>query len=502
MLHRDLTSGQIEILESVRDYKVTVVQSANAVGKTYGAANLALWFLRSFEQSKVISAAAPPLENLERLLWGEIDRTLVDLDDVFEGARHGYLSLEIEPDWWLTGVAIPTSGTSAQREAKFSGKHAPHLLFILDEADAVPDEVYRGIESCMSGGHVRLLVLFNPREQSGPVYRMIKAGAHVIRLDAFSHPNVVQGVEVVPGAVSREITVERINKWSRPATDSDRVVETDPDWFTVPSYLDGCTAIQEDGTLTPPLIGGQWRQVTNPALSYMTLARFPGQSETQLIARSWVEAAQQRWLLWRDAHGDNPPENIRPIHGQDVAEFGGDLNVACFRYGGWVAPFEMWGGVDTTITSDRAAEKAKARNARESNVDGTGVGSGVAPGMMRWWSANDYQSIATSVKVASAPTVEIPEGKFGILRDQIWWLCREWLRKDPGAMLPPDDMLADELCAPKYHTQGGVIKVTDKKTLRAVLHRSPDRADALCLTFVAGAGANFMEYLRTQKQTR
>ena len=42
----------------------------------------------------------------------------------------------------------------AVREAKFSGKHAPYLLFILDEGDAIGDEVYRGIESCMSGGRM------------------------------------------------------------------------------------------------------------------------------------------------------------------------------------------------------------------------------------------------------------------------------------------------------------------------------------------------------------
>lgn len=499
MLKRSLTPGQIEILEAVRDHKVVVVQSANAVGKTYGAASVALWFLRVFEKSKVISAAAPPLENLERLLWGEIDRTLVEREDVFKDARHGYLNLEIEPDWWLTGVAIPTSGTPAQREAKFSGKHAPHMLFIVDEADAVPDEVYRGIESCMSGGHVRLLVLFNPREQAGPVYRMIKAGAHLVSLDAFGHPNVISGREEVPGAVSREITVERIDKWSRPAVASDKVNVDDADWFQVPDYLDGERAKLEDGTLAKPLTGNEWRHVTNPALSYMTLARFPGQSETQLIARIWVEAAQQRWLIWRDMHGDNPPDNIRPIHGQDVAEFGNDLNVACFRYGGWVAPFEMWGGVDVIVTGDRAAEIAKQRNVRESNVDGTGVGSGVAPHMMRWWLTHDFSAVANSIKVANSPTVEIPEGRFGILRDQLWWLCREWLRKDPGAMLPSDEHLSDELCAAKYHVHNGLIKVTDKKTMRTALHRSPDRADALCLTFAPSPGANFMEYMKPKR---
>ena len=84
---------------------------------------------------------------------------------------------------FIAGVSIPTSGSEQQREAKFSGKHAPHLMFLMDEADAVPDEVYRGIESCMSGGNTRLLCMFNPRTPSGAVYRMIRDGkAHVVKL--------------------------------------------------------------------------------------------------------------------------------------------------------------------------------------------------------------------------------------------------------------------------------------------------------------------------------
>lgn len=485
ILGSNLTERQAEIAEAVRDCKIVVVQSANAVGKTFVAADVALWWLRVFPHSKVITAAAPPLANLERLLWGEIEQKLVAQPGIFSDAKVGYLNVKLAPDWWCVGVAIPASGTPAQREAKFSGKHALHLLFIVDEGDAVPDEVYRGIESCMSGGHTRLLVLFNPREQSGPVYRMIQAGAHVIELDAFSHPNVVTGRAVIPGAVSREITVARIHKWSRPAVEGDKPNANDPDWFQVPDFLDGATATLDDGTETPPLVGGQWRKVTNPALSYMTLARFPGQAETQLISRAWVEAAQQRWLLWQAQHGERPPAGIRPIHGQDVAEFGTDQNVACFRYGGWVAPFETWSGVDVLVTGDRAAELAQARNARISYVDATGVGSGVAPQMERWWSrdAPGYKGQAIPIKVAEAPTFRVDEGEFGLLRDQLWWLCREWLRTDPAAMLPPDPDLADELCAPRYRVRKGKIKVSDKDELRVRLRRSPDKADALCLTF-------------------
>ena len=114
-------------------------------------------------------------------------------------------------------MTIPASGTPAQREAKFSGKHAPNLLFIIDEGDAVPDEVYKGIESCMTGGHARLLIMFNPRAEIGEPSRMERDGrASVVHLSAFSHPNLIQGKDVIAGAVTRETTVRRINQWCRP----------------------------------------------------------------------------------------------------------------------------------------------------------------------------------------------------------------------------------------------------------------------------------------------
>lgn len=482
------TAGQRAVLEAVRDHPVVVVQSANAVGKTYVGGDLALWFLRAFRRSETYLAAAPPLENLERLLWGELERRLTDHPAAFAEANQGYLSIDLGPGWWVNGVAIPGSGTPAQREAKFSGKHAPHLMFIIDEGDAVPAEVYRGIESCMSGGHARLVVFFNPRESSGPVYQLIKNGAHTVTLDAFSHPNVTTGRVIVPGAVTREKTVQRIHEWTRPATDSDLddtgKLERDAEWFQVPGHLDGVVVKRDDGSDYPPLIGGQWRKTTNPAFSYMVLARFPGQAENQLISRAWVEAAQQRWLVWQQAHGEQPPPDIRPLHGQDVAELGQDSNVAAFRYGGWVAPFEVWGGVDALVSGDRAARLAQERNALESYVDATGVGAGVWPQMNRYWSRVGWREGAVRrIMVSQSPTIQVEEGTFRLLRDQLWWLCREWLRTDAGAMLPPDEDLADELCAVHYRVRNGKIEVDDKETLRNRLRRSPDRADALCLTF-------------------
>ena len=463
------------LMESVRDNPVTVAQSSNAVGKTHAAARIAVWWFKCFPDSQIYTAAAPPESNLKKLLWGEIGGTVEKHPDIFKGDSATNLHIARSAQSFLTGVTIPMSGTEAQREAKFSGKHSPHLLFILDEGDAIPDEVYRGIESCMSGGHARLLVMFNPRAEVGEAYRMIRDGrANVVKLSAFNHPNVVTGKDEIPGAVTRETTIRRINEWCRPLTDGE---EPDGECFKLPTFLQGLTARSQSGQEYPPLRPGHYK-IMEPAFSYMVLGQYPAQGSTQLISREWIAKARARWDVYVSEHGERPPEYTRAVMGLDVGEFGSDANVACFRYGGgYVERLIPWGGVDTVMTGDRAIYEYKARTVSSVNVDATGVGAGVAPHMQR------SGCHAQAVKVASSPTEKTELGEFKILRDQLWWACREWLRTDLGVMLPPDEMLLEELATPTYEVVNGKIRVMKKDTMRELLKRSPDRADALCLTF-------------------
>ena len=74
-------------------------------------------------------------------------------------------------------------------------------------------------------------------------------------------------------------------------------------------------------------------------------------------------------------------------------------------------------------------------------------------------------------------------GDVRILRDQLWWSIREWLRIDTGAMLPPDEYLVEELACPTYEVFNGKIMVMKKPDMREILSRSPDRAEALMMTF-------------------
>ena len=420
------------------------------------------------------TAAAPPESNLKKLLWGEIGSIAEKHPEVFKTEEKTSLHIQRSAQSFLSGVTIPASGTPAQREGKFSGKHAPNLLFIIDEGDAVPDEVYKGIESCMSGGHARVLIMFNPRAEAGEAYRMERDGrAHVVKLDAFKHPNVITGEDRIPGAVTRGTTARRINEWTRPLVEGE---QKDGECFELPLFLEGVIAKSQSGQEYPPLKTG-WYKIMEPAFSYMVLGEYPAHGSNQLISKEWVAKARSRWDVYVAENGEIPPIGTSAIMGQDVGEFGSDSNVSCFRYGGFVEQMVAWSGVDTISTGDRAIAEYESRNVLRVNVDATGLGAGVAPHMQRAGCS------ANPVKVASSPTERTELGEFKILRDQLWWACREWLRTDPGAMLPPDEMLIEDLQTPTYEVQNGKIRVMKKDVMRDLLKRSPDRADALCLTF-------------------
>ena len=337
----------------------------------------------------------------------------------------------------------------------------------------------------MSGGFVRLLIMFNPRHAAGPVYRMIRdKTANVVHLSAFRHPNVITGKDLIPGAVSRDVTVRRINEWTRPIRPGDKVSERSV--YTLPVFLVGVIGYSQAGKAFAPLEAGQYK-IKNPCFSYMVLGCYPAQGSNQLISEEWVSAARARYDVYVATYGETPPVGAKGIMGLDVAEMGDDNNVAVGRYGGYLTPFDTWGGVDTIETGDVAIKwYGHHPGIDRANVDATGVGVGVAPHMQKFGEG----VVATGIKVASKPTISSELGEFKILRDELLWRIREWLRCDPGAMLPPDEDLLEELMVPTYCTDTGYVEVIKTKEMKELLARSPDHLMALAMTF-AGAGGFF-----------
>jgi hypothetical protein len=76
--------------------------------------------------------------------------------------------------------------------------------------------------------------------------------------------------------------------------------------------------------------------------------------------------------------------------------------------------------------------------------------------------------------------------RFGNLRAFTYWLLRRRL-EDGDLALPADPILWEELLNTTYEYKDGKLFITDKKVIKRRIGRSPDRADALMLTFAGEA---------------
>jgi hypothetical protein len=479
VLGETLTDDLRAICESVVKYSVTIAQSGNGTGKSFIESRIALWFFDCRTEPQVFAAAAPPQANLENILWAELETACDAHPYITSDCDRKNLKITRKPKEFIAGVSIPTQGTDKEKEARFGGKHAPSMLFLVDEGDAVPDPVYSGIETCLSGGFEKLLITFNPRQRLGWVYRAIKDGrANVVKLSAFSHPNVITGEERIPGAVNREKTLRRIAQWTRPVAEGE---VPDKQCFKLPDFLVGCTPHDQKGQPYPPLKAG-WYKIIEHQFSHVVLGEYPAQAANQLISEEWVDLARSRYDMFVAKHGVLVPESTNCSAGLDIAEMGEDSSVLVKRFGNFVHPLSSWNKQDVIEVGDCVRDDLIANgitNISAIYCDGTGVGAGTAPYMAR-----QYSLPAVKVMVASSPTGRTEDdGEFGLLLDQLMWKVREWLRTDL-AMLPPDQDLIEELLAFTYETKGRYLKVSSTDDIKALLKRSPDRARALMLSFM------------------
>lgn len=496
-----LTTDMVKICESVRDNVTTIVKSSNSVGKSFVAARIALWFFLCHPDSQVYTTCSGNIDRLKKILWGEIGQTVNKHFNIFEPYTRTTLNIMRHKKSFITGLPVNQSGSSEVRENKFSGMHAPYMLFIIDEGDGVPEEVYKGIESCMSGGiKIRLLVLFNPRKQAGILYKKEQKGqANFITVSAFNHPNVISGQDLIPGAVTRQITLERINTMTRPLLENEQL---SADTFEVPDHLLNIPVYNPQGEEVFPGITSKYRKIEEPSFSTMVLGEYPSQNIKQLISREWIDRARANYDLYMknalgrlsdtvEKIGSNVEHALakkngeNPVFGLDVATEGDDSNVLIIKYGNLVTTPIQWAGVDPLVTAEKAYEELSTFSVEAGCVDGNGVGTSVAPSLVRMGIK------ALPIMVTNKPDRGLDIGTFNKMRDQVYWQVREFLRS-PDAMLPPDELLKEELLAPSYNTDNGSIQVSHKLEMKSILGRSPDRLDALAMCLV---NANNNRYL-------
>ncbi len=175
------------------------VEAGMNVGKTKLASGLVNHFFDCFPPA-IIYSFAPSWTQIHDLLWKEIktDRRGKGLP-----GRVLDLRLEISDNHFATGRATNDAGGKG-RERTW-GQHGPYLMFVVDEAEGVPDFVFEAIDAMGSGGVVIVLLLANPRTRTSRFHRFKeRLDCASFRISCVWHPNVLQDREVIPGAVRRD----------------------------------------------------------------------------------------------------------------------------------------------------------------------------------------------------------------------------------------------------------------------------------------------------------
>lgn len=206
----------------------------------------------------------------------------------------------------------------------------------------------------------------------------------------------------------------------------------------------------------------------NPWVMATILGKFPATGFNALLGIEEVEAAAKRY------YKENEIRNAAMVLGGDVARQGDDQSVIIARRGRQAFAPRSMRIPDTMTVAAEFMREAKNLEADAIFVDETGgYGAGVIDAMRQLGS--DVIGVMFSAKANNY--------RYFNKRSEILYEMAEWIKA--GGAIPDDREMKEELCALTYSFQGDKLRVVEKQMIKQTIGRSPDKADALALTFAA-----------------
>jgi phage terminase large subunit len=208
------------------------------------------------------------------------------------------------------------------------------------------------------------------------------------------------------------------------------------------------------------------------------LGEFPMEEDNSVVPMGLIKAAVDR---------DVSPNDFAIVWGLDVARFGDDTTCLCKRRGNVILePLKEWKKYDLMQTVGVIMQEWRLTPLEQRpsaiNVDVIGLGAGVVDRLREL--GLPVRGVNVGEQAATSPE------RFMRLRDELWWKTREWF-DSRAVTMPNDEALIVELAGPTYKLEStGKIKVESKDAMKKRGRKSPNRADALCLTFAGGDHSN------------
>lgn len=420
-----LWSKQVEILESVRNNKRTVVKSGNTVGKTKTASEVVLdWMITRGPQAKVITTA-PSFHQVETILWREI-RQACFKSKIPLGVEPLQTELKFSDEWFALGI-------STDKPVNFQGKHSPNLLVVIDEASGISPEIWDMVEALHP---TAILAIGNPLEASG------------------------RFAECFTSDLWNKITIS----------------------------CNDCVDWQRKNGAIPGLVTLEWinemhdmHGVKSPWYRTHVLGEFPEEDEQALIQKAWVDRARKGL----DADGyelDEEHEGSKTrIVGCDVAtKHGSNLTVIGYRYGHTVKSLTGYPRSTMTNTRDRIKDFYTKHEVNEMVSDADGVGESLAEILGEVYvPCNEFHGGSGAKAMDSV--------KFRNLRSQFYFVIAKKFEKGLYNLKHLDDatfeILRGQLCSIRVKAPDpmGRFQIETKEEMIARQIKSPDYADTFMM---------------------
>lgn len=442
-------SRQVDIINAVRDHPRVAICSGHKVSKSHSAAGIALWFYCSFSDARVVMTSTTSRQ-VDQILWRELRMmrarsgrcVACKLDDP-EGLRiarpcpHSALIEGEQGELARTGLKATDFreivGFTAREAEAVAGISGRNLLYIVDEASGVGDDIFEAIEGNRAGG-ARIVMFSNGTKNEGEFFEAFASKSnyyHTMRVSSEETPNVLSGEVLIPGLATREWIEEKKIEWGE-----------DSALYRV--RVKGEHALQEEGRI------------------------FSVHAIGQAEARWATTAPAGRLYLGLDPAGESGK---------------GDESMFAPRRGLKLLGLKGYRGLSAeahvTHIVKLLAELRLPREVPVVVVDREGpIGTPVYRLLTDYLEThpNEFELVGMrgSDRAQRQPQI------YDRMRDELAANLESWFR-DGGAIVE-DTRLAHELHSLEWkEAVNGRLKVTPKDVLRKVLGRSPDRYDALSL---------------------
>lgn len=423
---------QRDVMMDVAQFPRTSVRSGQGVGKTGLEAALVIWFLCCRPNPKVI-CTAPTKQQLHDVLWAEVAKWLESsmVKNLLKWTKTKVYMIGHEERWFATA-------RTANKPENMQGFHEDHMLIIVDEASGVADPIMEAIQGTLSGDDNKLLMCGNPTRTSGYFY------------DSHNRDRKLFRTHKVDSRDSKRTSKENIQ-------------------MLIDKY------------------GAE-----SDVVRVRVYGEFPKAEADAFIALELAELAATATV--------QPTGNTLHL-GVDVARFGDDETVIAPRIGMKVFPLRCYNKQDTMATVGcvvAAGREMQNDNSSlhfvEIKVDDSGVGGGVTDRLneviveegLTGWRVIPVNNGSRVTDDGEEHYENRGTESWATIRDLLQESFSKHLQGETASIeLPADDRLVTQLTQRKYRmTSKGKLALERKEDMKKRGLDSPDRADAVVLSFV------------------